>query len=349
MKKIVNSIGILIFVIGIFSVQTVNSRTVAKQFPNSVNIALQDRNSITGFVFNESRTPLSDMYVELLTDYNSTISRTKTNGSGSYNFFGLSEGRYIVKVSNYTGGYIEQSRSVSLIQFSIIAGRGAVSEQVDFYLKVKKDANSGPLAAPGVVFVQEVPENARKLYESGIEDIINKNEKAGFTKLKSALEIFPNYFLALERLGSEYVIRGYYSPAFVLLTRAIEVNPKSFSSLFGLGLATYRLKQIDKSIEYLKLATEVYNKSASAYFWLGIAFHENGNLPQSEIALIQANKLSKGENPEIHWQLAKVYKDQKRFRESADELELWLKRNSKAENAQKVREIITTLRQKKDG
>ena len=317
-----------------------------------VNISLgnvsQGRNSITGFVFGEARTPLSEVYVELLDDFYVTISRMRTNGSGLFAFRGLPDGLYNVKVSPYIADYEGQTRSVSLVGLSLISGRGAVNEQIDFYLKVKKSINAGPLGTPGVVFAQEIPNSAKKLYESGIEDLLIKKEAEGFDKLKKAIELFPNYFLALDRLGTEYVVRGHYTPAFVLLTKAVEVNPRSFSSFFGLGLASYRLQQVDKAIEHLRRATDNYNKSANAYLWLGIALHQNKNLPQAETALIQANKLSKGESAEIHWQLARLYKEQKRFRESADELELFLKHKPDAKDVEKIKEMIKTLRQKAD-
>jgi len=324
---------------------SVNSPVVGLS-PSSVN---QGRNSITGFVFGEARTPLSEVHVELLDDLYVTISRIKTTGSGSFAFRGLPDGLYNLKVLPYSSNYEGQTRSVSLVGLSVIPGRGAVNEQVDFYLKAKRNTNAGPLGAPGVIFGQEIPESAKKLYEAGIEDLHNKREKEGFDKLKKALELFPDYFLALDRLGTEYVVRGYYTPAFVLLTKAVEVNPRSFSSTYGLGLASYRLQQVDKAITNLQRATEIYNKSANAYLWLGIALHQNKNLSQSETALIQANKLSKGESAEVHWQLARLYKEQKRFRESADELELFLKYKPEVEDVEKIKQMIITLRQKEAG
>jgi len=346
MRKIANlSLSIVISVSGIF-VQTLIANTNTANIQVSSGITFQSRNSINGFVFNESRTPLADIYVELLDDVYATIVRTKTNGTGIFSFKNLPDGRYNIKVLPYGANYEEQTRAVSLVGVSPIRGSGSVSEQVDFYLKTKKNPNDGPLATPGVIFVQAVPDSAKKLYEVGIENLRNKQENEGFDKLKKALELFPDYFLALDRLGTEYVIRGYYTPAFVLLTKAVEVNRRSFSSSFGLGLALYRLGQVDKAIENLRRATEIYNKSAKAYLWLGIALHQNKNLPQAETAIIQANKLSKGESAEVHWQLARIYKDQNRFRESADELELFLKYNTEAKDTEKIKQMVITLRQK---
>lgn len=346
MKKIANlSLSVIIAIAGLFF-QNLVANTKAADIHNSSKISLQSRNSINGFIFTESRTPLADIYVELLDDYYVTIVRTKTNGSGIYSFKNLPDGRYNVKVLTFGVDYEEQTRSVSLFGVSPIPGAGAVSEQLDFYLKAKKISNEGPLAAPGVIFVQSVPDNAKKLYEAGVENLRNKQDSEGFDKLKKALESFPDYYVALDRLGTEYVIRGHYVPAYVLLTKALEVNPRSFSSSFGLGLALYRLQQTDKAIENLQRATEIYNKSATAFLWLGIALHQNKKLSQAETALVQADKLSKGESAEVYWQLARVYKDQKRFRESADALELFLKYNTEAKDTEKIKQMVITLRQK---
>ena len=307
---------------------------------------VQGRNSITGFVFAGARQPVSNIYVELQTELYTTISRVKTTGAGFYSFRGLPQGNYKIKILTSGTDYEEQIQSVSLISISAVPNSGSASEQVDFYLKVKKNAPSSPLAAPGVIFAQDVPDSARKLYEAGISDLRDKNEKEGFDKLKKSIEIFPKYFLALDRLGSEYVLRGYNRPAYVLLTKALEVNPRSFSSMFGLGIAQYQLQQFTAAVETLRSATKVYNESINAYLWLGIALHRSGNLSEAETALLQANKLSKNESAEVHFQLARLYGEQKRYNKAADELELFLKNSSESPETEKIKQTIIQLRKK---
>ena len=136
-------------------------------------------NTISGFVFNASRQPVSDVYVELLSDLGTTLSRTKTSGSGFYTFRGLSDGRYGVKVLPYNTNFVEQTRAVTLISVSAIPGSGGTQEQVDFYLREKKEDRNGQLAAPGVVFVQEVPKDAEALYKAGVVYLNEKKEMEG--------------------------------------------------------------------------------------------------------------------------------------------------------------------------
>lgn len=319
------------------------------------NIALQNNSTISGQIFSNQRTPLRDIYVELLDDVYGSLGQTRTDSSGRFIFRGLPNGNYKIRVKPYGTDYMEQSKDVQLfaLQRSTNAGvTGAVEEQVDFYLKVRENANTGPLAAPGAIFVQEVPADAKKLYEAGIASLREKKDKEGFESLKRSLEIFPNYYLALDRLGTEYVTRGHNEAAFVLLSKAIEVNPRGFSSMYGLGLAQYNLKLTDKAIESLQRATNLYNKSGGAYMWLGMALRRAGKHNEAEVALKRANELGEKKAAEVHWQLAALYNDQKRYGEAADSLELFLKNQppsndpEKSKQAEKIRESIRQLREK---
>lgn len=305
----------------------------------------QDRNSITGFVFGENRAPLSRIYVELQTDLYSTVGRTQTSGAGMYSFRGLPSGQYVVKVLATGTNYEEQSIAVSLVPISVVAGRGSVAEQVDFYLKVRKTEN--PLAPPEVVFAQSVPEEAEKLYKAGLEALEKKDEATGYEKLKHSLEVFPDYFLALDRLGNEYLTKGYYQASFVLFTKAVEVNPKSVSSTLGLGISEFKLNRIPRSIELLKTVRRLHKSNVTAFYWLGVAYHASGNFSEALKSLLEGDKLSGGQSADFQWQLARVYKDKGDYQLASDALEKYLSLKPDIPNAAEIRTLIATLRQKR--
>ena len=50
--------------------------------------------------------------------------------------------------------------------------------------------------------------------------------------------------------------------------------------------------------------------------------------------------------PDAHWQLALLFNQLKRFKEAADELELFLKAQPDARDADKIKKLIQQLRQK---
>jgi len=311
----------------------------------------QGRNNVSGNVFGESGRPLTDIYVELLNDVGSTISRTKTSGGGRYSFYSIPNGRFQIRVLPYGTNYLEQTKAVSLIPVSAVPGSGSDSQQVDFYLRINERANAGPLYAPGTVFVQEVPEAAKKLYDKGVGELSDKKDKEGFESLRRSLEIFPTYYDALDRLGTEYAVRGsqdkrYFEAAHVLLSKAVEINRSSFSSSFGLGFSQYHLGLIDQSIENLQRAVNNYNKRSDSYLWLGIALKRAGKLEQAETALKRANELSKGKEADAHWHLAQLYSDQKRYAEAVSELELLLKNKPNTSDAEKIKQLIARLKDK---
>ena len=310
------------------------------------------RNVIMGHVFGESRLPLSDVFVELLDDLGVTVNRTRTNSSGRYEFASLPEGRFRVRVLPYGTDYAEQAQEVIISNVSARGGgTGSEIQQKDFYLRLRPELSAGPFAAPGTVFAQEVPEAARRLYERGVAELRAKKEREGFESLKGALDAFPDYFAALDRLGTEYAVRGNSNPAYfeaarVLLTRAVAVNPGSYSSAFGLGFAQYNLGMTGEAVENFQRAVRLYDKSVNGHMWLGVALKKAGKLPQAEAALARAKKLSNGKVPEVHMRLAEVYSEQKRYGEAADELELFLKHQRDARDADKIRLLIMQLREK---
>jgi tetratricopeptide (TPR) repeat protein len=310
-------------------------------------LAPQGASSISGRIYGEARQPLADVYLELQSDTYTTLARAKTNGSGLYSFTGLPDGNYKVKVLPFGTDYGEQTIDVTIYTVSVVPGRGRSNETVDFYLKRKANASNGPFAIPtGTLFVQDVPPEAKKMYDQGVSALEQKKEKEGFDSLKKSLEIFPNYYLALDRLGTEYVVRGYSEAALILFTKAVEVNPRSVSSMLGLGISQFNLKLYKEAVGTLQRTTNLYNKSFYAYFYLGLSLKLTSKLDQSEAALKQANELSKGKDAGVHWQMALLYNEQHRFKEAASELELFLKYEPKARDEEKIKQLIQELREK---
>lgn len=311
------------------------------------------RSVITGTVFVEAHRPISDIWVELLDDFNSVISREKTDGAGRFTFGGLLNGNYRLRVLPYGTDYEEQVQDVTLVSVSAISGRPGVDRQnVDILLKVNKRAPVGPFAVgPRVIFVQEVPPAAQRLYEDGIRFLREKNEIAGLASLKQAIEVFSTYFLALDRLGGEYAIRGhkdrnYWEAAKLLLERAVEVNPRAINSIFGLGWTQYQLGLNAQAVTNMERAVSLNSKSADAFLWLGKAQMRLAAIDKAEVAFKRANELTKGKVPEIHKLLAKIYGDQKRYREAADELELYLKTQSDVKDDAEIQGLIKKFRAK---
>jgi tetratricopeptide (TPR) repeat protein len=297
-------------------------------------------NSISGHV-SDGRNAIPNLQVELLNDVDSVIQRTKTDSSGLFAFRRLSSGIFQIRVQTYGTSYIGQTKRVQL-------ERTRAFEQVDFVLGTKQSASM--TATSGAVFVQEVPEQARKEYERGSE-LLEKTDqrREGLEMLKKAIEIFPLYFAALELLGTEYVKQQEYEPAIPVLTKAIEVNRRGYPSLYALSVAQYNLKQLPEAVESIRRAITLNQGSVNANLWLGMLLRQTDKLDEAETYLKQADKLAESKSPDAHWQLALLFNQLRRYREAADELELFLKTQPDSKDTELIKKLIQRFRQQSSG
>ena len=301
----------------------------------------QNSNMISGHVTDNQHNSIPDLRVELLNEVDTVIQVVKTNGSGLFVFRKLSDGTFHIRIQASDKGYVGQTKRVELAR---PLGFGAASEEVDFVLVPHTRT-----AEPGkseVVFVQDVPEQARKLYQRAAQ-LLQQSDKhqEALTTLRQAIGIFPEYFDALDLLGTELVKQREYEPAIAPLSKALEINPKSHSSSFALGVAEYNLKQLPAAVEALRRAVFLKQNSVNANLWLGIALRQTGPLEEAERYLKQADQLSGSKLADAHWQLALLYNQLKRFGEAADQLEIFLKVQPDARDVENIKKLIKRFRE----
>ena len=301
----------------------------------------QNGNSISGHVSDNQRTPIRDLRVELLNEVDTVIQTSKTDASGMFVFRKLSDGTFQVRVHASGTSYVGQTKRVELSRPS---GFGVVFEEVDFVLSTPRVTSSS--GKPGVLFAQDVPEEARKQYQKASELLQKERRAEGVAALNKAIEIYPQYFDALEMLGSEHVKQQEYEHALPPLKKAVEINARAYPSWYALGVAQYNLKQLPDAVESLRRAVLLNNRSINANLYLGMLLRQSGQLDEAETYLKQANLLAEAKVPDAHWQLALLYNQLKRFKEAADELELFLKVQPDARDADKIKQLIQRLRQK---
>lgn len=348
----------LVIVLGMIFAMAMTSAMV---FNNATAAAVvQGRSSIYGSVYGEGRRPVADVYVELLDDVNSTIRQIKTDMSGRFQFSGLVDGRYMIKIRPGNTGYLEHSQQVVISAISSARATerpsGADNQHIDIALRLDERGMYGPFSSgPAVLFAQEIPPAAKRHYDEAIGFLREKKETQAFASLRQALEVFPDYYAALDRLGGEYAVRGvtekatnkeYLQAALVLLTKATQVNPRSYSSMYGLGWTEYHLGMTKEAIDHLGQAIAIYGKAPNAFLLQGKAYRRAALPDKAEEALKRADVLTSGKDADIHWQLAGVYNDQKRYGEAADQMELYLKHAPKGEDPVKIKDLIKRLRDK---
>ncbi|HEY0426459.1 MAG TPA: tetratricopeptide repeat protein [Pyrinomonadaceae bacterium] len=315
-------------------------------------------NSITGYVFGIERKPVYDANVELLDDLRRLVTRVRTDSSGRYYFFGMAAGRYTVHVMPYETDYEDMEQSDEIVNFyretepgsGVRVASGFQTLQLDFYLKPRR----GVTGTTAAVFVQDVPPAAKKLFEKAVEDLNDKKQKEGLEELKAAIDAFPEYYNALERLGNEYLTLGnenkqikYYEAAMILLKKATTVNPRSFRSWYGLAFSLNSLNQSEEALTAVQKALELYSDSVEALLLSGVLLKQNKKYEDAEKNLLKAKELSKDSQPMIHWHLALLYGNNlKRYADAAKELKLFLKAQPNTKDAEKIKALIKDFEEK---
>ena len=311
----------------------------------------QSGNVISGYVFGSQRQPVSDATVELLDDYSRSIGRTRTNASGRYMFGRLSSGRFRIKVLSLGLDYEEQEQDIEIQNISMRDSSGSIATsayenvQKDFYLKLRKDKQLTSRSES--VFVQEIPLEAEELYKKAIQSLDGEKNDKGLKELKAAIESFPDYYVAIERLGTEYVKLKHYVPAQILLQRAVEINPRAYKSWYGLAYALYSQNKIGEAIVAAEKANSLNQFSVESPLLTGVLLRKAGKYEQSEKQLKKAKELSKGSVAEVHWQLALLYGNNlNRYRDAANELKLFLKISPNNKDAANIKKLIKQFEDK---
>jgi tetratricopeptide (TPR) repeat protein len=318
-------------------------------FVTAPSITAQGRNTISGNVYGAEGKPIYEANIELLDEFTRLIRRTRTDSSGRYFFGTVPAGRLTVRVFVISGEYDDQSKEVEIVNLTRDSARGRTTsgfanEQVDFQLRLSKREH---LTSPETVFAQEVPTPASDLYDQAIVDLKNNREEEGLKRLRSALEIFPKYYVALERLGVEYVRLKHIDEARILFTVAVNVNPRAYRSWFGLSFTLFLQNAYGEALSAIEEALKINATSPEAVLLYGRLLRRSHRYLEAEKQLKKSQELFGEAMPDVNWELALLYAyGLKRYKDAARELRLYLKALPDAKDAANIRKLIDKFESK---
>jgi tetratricopeptide (TPR) repeat protein len=315
-------------------------------------VLAQGRNSIEGRVTTRDDKPLVNVPVFLLNDGYSQRAQTYTDGSGRFHFRNLGTANYYVQVESAGTGYERQSQRVEVSPYAP-AGGGAEIFRVDFVLKPEKRPQQSTLSedvtpgASSVVFAQDVPVGAKEAYHQGEQSLKKNDLKTAEVSLIHAIELFPDYYDALELLGSEYVKHNYFDTAAPLLAHAVEVNKNAWHSFYGLGVSFIELGRRSEGLDALRRAVALNPKSINATMRLGLELAKEDQYGDEAIKLLSSVTHMAGKRlPDAYLILASLYSKNKQYQLAADALEAYLHTSPTMEQRESVKLKIEQLRQK---
>lgn len=314
-------------------------------------LAVQNFFAIIGSVRDDEGHAVSSIRVSLEDENSQPIQTVFADSSGRFQFRGLRAGNYVVRIEPTGMPYERAAVAVplqSMTNSSINRSTTEDTTPVDITLRRKRVANG----SRAVVFVQVVPPRAREEFNRGAS-IIDKDFPQGSLSLKKAIEIFPDYFDALELLGTQYIKVGLrdkdttqFQSAIPILSRAIAVNTKAPVSMYAIGVAYLKVNQIKDSIEWLQNSIAIDPVNPNAYLMLGLAYGGSGSLDQAEVALKKAYEQGGSEAADAHLYLAGIYNKREKYIEASRELELYIKEARGLKDKTQIKEMIAKLKAK---
>ena len=313
---------------------------------NSVTFALQAHSTIDGRVTSPEGKGIAMLQVSLQNDGYAFSGMVYTDGSGHFRFANLRSGTYYVVVEPGSTFYERHTERVEVAPFNERRGGGGEVFRVDIILRPRKD-NSGKPFSSTVVFYQAVPDAAKKEFNHGTRSLGKSEFDDGITSLKRAIEIFPDYYDALELLGTEYVKRQMYQPAMPLLSRAVELNKSGWRGFYSLGVAEYNMNQPNEATQSFRRAVELDPEDSNAKMWLGIALSQDVATRAEAIRTLEKLvRQAKDKIPMAYLYLGGLYAKNDQYREAARAFEKLLRAAPQIGEREKIRQLIEEYKQK---
>lgn len=269
------------------------------------------------------------------------------DSSGAFTFSNMAPGNYTVVVT--AGEDYEVARESVYIDTDANLGRSGARlpattrrYTVMVHLQLKK----GATAKPAVVnaSLAAVPERPRKLYEKGMEEA-RANDPAGAAgSLKEAVTLYPNFPLALNELGVQYLKLRQIDKAIEVLRQACKLDSDAFGSQLNLGIALLEGRHFTEAEEQLREALKRNANAATAHMYLGITLLRLNKYDDAEKELLVATQANSNQLGMANYYLGGLYWRNKDYPRAVEQLEKYLAVTPNAPDGDRVRATIKELR-----
>jgi tetratricopeptide (TPR) repeat protein len=255
---------------------------------------------------------------------------------GRFRFADLQPGSYTLIVFVPGRGEIRQTIEV---------GPGTANEKGRVEVEVPfDDARATP--DPGTVSARDlsIPEQAQKEYHKAQKVLGKRDTAKAIEHLNRAVEIAPLFAQAWNNLGTIAYHEQRYEDAAGFFRRALQADPSAYEPLVNLGGVLINLNNLDEAYTFNLHAVLRRPNDPLANAQFGMTYLGMGKLELAEKYLLEARRLDPAHfsNPQLL--LAEIYLREKRFAESAAQLEEFLKYHPDSPNAQQMRENIAKLK-----
>lgn len=261
-----------------------------------------------------------------------------TDNQGLFEFRSLIPGEYTLE--------IEGDR----LRFDVSNERVQVYKGTPSFVTIalkEKSADGESKPAGNVISVGEtgkdVPDKARKEFE-----LASKLSQAGkapeaIDHLRKAITIYPNYMMAHNDLGAQFLERGNLDEAATEFRRAIAIDAKAFNPYLNLGVVLLRQKKFTEAADTLRKALSLESGSPAAKLYLGLALMNTNDLTEAERELKAAYNLGGASYTDALFYLGELYMKRGARELARQAFEAYLHAEPNAANTAQARKLISIL------
>jgi tetratricopeptide (TPR) repeat protein len=274
-----------------------------------------------------------------LSNSQSPLTTFYTNKHGEFSFLNLPEGTYYIEASGDVRVYESVTERVRVARGQVVNLTIALRAKEE---AVRKKPTSGVVSAGE--YDPRIPAAARRQYERATKSVAKGRLEEAVVYLKQAITIYPDYQVARNDLGVQYLKLKRLDEAAEQFLAVIEINPKYFNSRLNLGLVLIEQRRYREAVLQINYAISVDSSRAVAHLWLGIALLQTDDLQESERELTRALIMGGREFSIAHYYLAHVYLRRGTRDEAARELRVYLAESPAGEYASEARALLERLR-----
>ena len=260
-----------------------------------------------------------------------------TDSDGRFSFKNLRAGNYTVEATGDGAKYDPSSEQVRLIRGMRAMLTIVLREKSTEARKSSGSVVSAPEQDPAA------PDAAKKEFQKASQ-LANKGlAEEAIERYKRAISIYPNYVMAHNDLGVQYLDLKRFAEARVEFETAIEISAKAFNPHLNMGILLVTQRQFSEALDQLREAESLDSSSPAAHLYLGITAEETDDLEAAERHLRTALSIGGPEYSVAHFYLGLTFSKKGEAAAAVQDLRSYLKDSPNGEHASRARKLLQSL------
>ncbi len=262
-------------------------------------------------------------------------------GETTANFYNIANGEYAVVVTPDR----ESSLESAVERFSL-RNNFPILKHLSIFLSgrvIKSREIAGTVDATQL----NVPKDARKAFERGIEKAIKGKQEEAVKAFEEAVSIYPDYFDALNNLVVHYIEMKRFDRAKQHLSRAMQLAPESPLPYLNLGILLIEQRFYREAAETLEHSLKLDGTNPLTHYQLGVAYFQTGDLQAAQKHFEFTVEHAARKIPLARLYLADIYKKLERAQDACSQIEHFLRETPDNPFTEVAKKELSILKQKK--